>query len=126
MSDDAAACPQCGWTDRGKLGVIYLSTPAEVAQRFAVSQNAFKRALKSIVVVGGAQVAERPPTTDFSIHMRHPSENDAYWTATLEGPNGVFDLGVAESPDEALLQIVDSIALYDYDDRYSADPDEFD
>jgi hypothetical protein len=74
-----------------------------------------------MIVFGSVTEAKE---TVFTLRMRHPSMGDPDWTAYVEGPNGSFDVGIASHPDEALLQVIDTIALHRYseDDRHPDDP----
>lgn len=93
-----------------KAGVIIIDT--HPGPRIDVAGNA-----------GSLSVAERTRETVFTVRVRHPSDDDPTWTALVDGPDGAFDVGVAGNPDEALSQVIDTIALHDFgsdgdDDRY--------
>lgn len=134
MSASEERCPDCGlrlWRDGEEA--------AEVACKCRPSEPALLVGLGGIGKVmyfttthpsadhsmhgGGVSLGERTKETVFTVRMRHPSDDDPTWTALVDGPDGAFDVGVAGNPDEALSQVIDTIALHDFgsdgdDDRY--------
>jgi hypothetical protein len=137
MSVSPNSCPECG----GRLGErsLYDTASCRVCSTGKSPTNS------PVIYYGGGKgisvytisrstpVSSESPTLRsvveldreivFTIRMRRPAQGDRLWTVFVDGPDCAFDVGVAESPDEALLQVIDTIALHDYEVDDGGDDD---
>lgn len=133
MSASEERCPDCGlrlWRDGDEPGANTCTCLSQVEAAVTVAALSAGVVylhgdveLPAVYVTRSLSVAERTKETVFTVRMRHPSDDDPTWTALVDGPDGAFDVGVAGNPDEALSQVIDTIALHDFgsdgdDDRY--------
>lgn len=112
-SDDPRVCRSCSVENRGLVGPnVYYAGGSHYILNFPMPESPV---LRYAVAVGSVAELETEIETEFSIRMRRPSDGEKLWTVVVEGPNNTFDVGMAENPDEALLQVIDTVALYDFD-----------
>lgn len=115
FTDEPLGCPICESGDTVSSQMrVYAGGIATYVYDFAEARSRAPAA----GLLGSATEVERE--TVFTIRMRHPSPDDPVWRAYVEGPNSTFDVGIGSEPDEALEQVVDTIAFH----RYSQDDDD--
>ncbi len=122
FSDGRAPCPACGslkrtfeifTSDTLGIGVGEHAEALPITPLRGVASAA--ASARGVLEVTGPRTKETAKETVFTVQVVHPQTPTGGWMVVVTHDNRVIKIGFGEHADEAFVEVVDTIALFDYD-----------